>query len=184
MKNKFIVLLFLVSSYAMGQTSSPSGNQNNIGGNESQVGAALNNQTYAKDSNNNSGNTTINGGNASNGGTIVNQAGAPSNTTTTIKTTPNLYAPNVSSSGIDTCLGASSGGLSILGLGVTGGSTWTDQNCVMLKQVKLLAEIGLKDAAVVRLMQDPAMRDALLTAYPAFAKFDIKPKEVIETEPK
>jgi hypothetical protein len=41
----------------------------------------------------------------------------------------------------------------------------------MIKQATLLSNLGLKDAAVARLMQNENLRDALLTAYPAFARF-------------
>ena len=63
---------------------------------------------------------------------------------------PNGYVsnPNLTTGGSDVCLGSSSGGISAAGIGISGGSTTVDENCVMLKNAKILASLGLKDAAV------------------------------------
>lgn len=53
-------------------------------------------------------------------------------------------------SGIDTCLGSGAGGVQTQMLGVSVGKTLTDENCVMIKQVQLLRELGLESAACFR----------------------------------
>ena len=60
--------------------------------------------------------------------------------------------PNLTTSGTDTCFGSSSGGISAAGIGISGGSTVVDENCVMLKNAKILASLGLTDAAVTLLI--------------------------------
>ena len=77
-----------------------------------------------------------------------------SGTTTVNSATPNGYVsnPNLTTGGSDVCLGSSSGGISAAGIGISGGSTTVDENCVMLKNAKILASLGLKDAAVTLLI--------------------------------
>ena len=122
----------------------------------------------------NSGNSTTNtNSNNTDANQIIGSAGNVNNvstsekTETTILTTPSIGAPGLTTGGVDTCLGSASGGLSIVGLGISGGKTHEDANCKLLKQVKLLVSLGLKDAAVALLIQsDPAIKEALLIAYP------------------
>ena len=77
-----------------------------------------------------------------------------SNTTTVESYKPNGYVsnPGLTTGGSDVCLGSSSGGISAAGIGISGGSTTVDENCVMLKNAKILASLGLKDAAVTLLI--------------------------------
>lgn len=53
-------------------------------------------------------------------------------------------------SGLDTCMGSASAGVQTGIVGVSGGKTYVDQNCVMIKQVQLLSQMGLPDAACFR----------------------------------
>ena len=82
--------------------------------------------------------------------TTVTHENGSGDTTTVEAITPNGYVsnPNLTTSGSDVCLGSSSGGISGPGFGISGGSTTVDENCVMLKNAKILASLGLKDAAV------------------------------------
>jgi hypothetical protein len=114
-------------------------------------------------SNNNNTTTSVTNSN-------TNVAAAPSVSTIKSYNVPTVFVPNLPAGGIDTCLGSSSAGLSVIGFGASGASTWTDQNRVMIKQVTLLSNLGLKDAAVARLLQDKNLKDALLIAYPNFAR--------------
>lgn len=66
------------------------------------------------------------------------------------KQTPNAYAPNLTSSG-DTCMGSTSAGLGIPGISLAVGSTWTDENCVMLKNSRELWNYGQHLAALAML---------------------------------
>ena len=110
---------------------------------------------------NNSTSTTTNGGVGS--AQNVYQTGAKQ---VILSTNPAMIAP-LTTSGMDTCLGSVTGGLSLPGLSASGGSTVTDKNCVMLKNSKRLQELGLNDAALMLMvMSDPAIKEALITVNP------------------
>jgi len=64
-------------------------------------------------------------------------------------------------SGSDTCMGSSSIGAQGVGLGMSFGSTWTDDNCVMLKNSTMLWNIGKPEAAIALLCGNPQIRKAL-----------------------
>ena len=88
---------------------------------------------------------------------VTNAANSGDTHTTSVTNnaaTPNGYIsnPNLTTGGSDVCLGSSSGGISAAGIGISGGSTTVDENCVMLKNAKILASLGLKDAAVTLLI--------------------------------
>jgi len=59
------------------------------------------------------------------------------------------YSANLTS-GIDTCLGSMSGGAQAPIVGLSFGSTKVDKNCVMIKQVQLLKQLGYESAACFR----------------------------------
>ncbi len=98
--------------------------------------------------------------------TIIN---GTHSTTTVESSAMNGYVsnPNLTTSGADTCFGSSSGGISAAGIGISGGKTIVDENCVMLKNAKLLSSLGLKDAAVSLLINsNPDIAKAISQAYP------------------
>ena len=64
-----------------------------------------------------------------------------------------VVAPNLTS-GMDTCLGSTSAGLQTQIVGLSGGKTTVDENCVMIKQVHLLIEMGHNTAACYRARQN------------------------------
>lgn len=64
-------------------------------------------------------------------------------------------------SGMDTCMGSTSGGAAGPGFSFSVGSTWTDKNCLMLKNARELWNMGLKDAAFARLCMDPDNHEAI-----------------------
>lgn len=59
------------------------------------------------------------------------------------------YAASLTS-GYDTCLGSASGGLQTGVVGFSAGKTTIDKNCVMIKQVQLLTQMGFVSAACFR----------------------------------
>ena len=78
---------------------------------------------------------------------------------------------NLTTSGNDTCFGSVTAGIAGGGFGLSSGKTYVDQNCVLMKQSKLLASLGLKDAAVLLLINaDPALKTAIIGAYPDLAE--------------
>ena len=110
-------------------------------------------------------NTAITGGYTSTSNSTY-QSGSSSNTTSTTSNTTNAYsgdtrvtatatAPSMSAYSQDLCLVGFSAGVSTFGVGVTGGSYKTDENCERIKLSKVLNDLGMKVAAVSILCQDP-----------------------------
>jgi len=121
-------------------------------------GATTNAQTNTSGSN-----TTISGG-YSQESTTTYQSGSSSTTSTT--NTTNAYtgdqrvvnsssAPSMSAMSQDLCVVGMSGGVSTFGVGISGGTYRTDENCERIKLSKVLNDLGMKVAAVSILCQDP-----------------------------
>ena len=85
---------------------------------------------------------------------------SPINETTNKMPVASAATPVLASSN-DTCMGSTSGGVSTVYIGVSLGTTWTDNNCVMLKNSRELWNMGLHNPAVARLCMDDLNRDAL-----------------------
>jgi len=114
-------------------------------------------------SNSSGANTSISGGYSAET-TTTYQSGSSSNTTTS--NTTNAYtgdqrvvnsssAPSMSAMSQDLCVVGVSAGVSTFGLGVSGGTYRTDENCERIKLSKVLNDLGMKVAAVSILCQDP-----------------------------
>ena len=69
-------------------------------------------------------------------------------------------APALTSSN-DTCMGSTSVGASAATFGISFGSSWTDKNCLMLKNAREIWNMGFKGAALARLCMDELNREAL-----------------------
>jgi len=67
-------------------------------------------------------------------------------------------------SGSDTCLGSVTAGVQTQIIGVSGGKTVIDENCVMIKNTKMLLQMGLPSAACFYLRQDPKIDEAMAAA--------------------
>ncbi len=67
--------------------------------------------------------------------------------------TATAIAPAMVSSN-DTCMGSSSAGISTVSIGISVGTTWKDDNCVMLKNSRELWNMGMRNAAVARMCMD------------------------------
>jgi hypothetical protein len=78
----------------------------------------------------------------------------------TIKNVPSVNGPALTTSN-DTCMGSTSGSVNIAGLGIGGGSTWTDANCVLLKNSRELWNMGMKAAAMALMCKDADNKEAL-----------------------
>jgi hypothetical protein len=129
-----------------------------------------------------SSNVTTNsqaGANASTDGNAqsitINQAASVIPTDTTVRqvvsgteilrNTPSVGGPSLTSSN-DTCMGSASGSANGPGFGVSIGKTYTDTNCVMLKNSRELWNMGMKAAAMALMCTDAANKEALeLTGY-------------------
>lgn len=103
--------------------------------------------------------TNITGGygNVSNPGTV----------TAKVYNVPTMYAPGLTAAGSDVCLGSVSASGSILGLGLAGGGTYVDENCVLLKNSQRMASLGFGNAAVVMMLQNKDIEKAMRTSNPA-----------------
>lgn len=78
----------------------------------------------------------------------------------TVKNVPNVSAPPLISSN-DTCMGSASGGVSVAGFGITGGSTYTDEHCKRIKMSRELWNKGMKAASLALDCMDADAREAL-----------------------
>ena len=128
-------------------------------------GATTNTQTNTSGSN-----TTISGGYASEA-TTTYQSGSTSTTSTT--NTTNAYsgdsrvvnsasAPSMSAMSQDLCVVGISGGFQKFGIGISGGTYRTDENCERIKLSKVLNDLGMKVAAVSILCQDERVFHAMI----------------------
>lgn len=125
----------ILGTSALGQTTT----QNNTSGsNTSITGGFTSSTTYESGSSSNS--TTTNTTNAYSGDTRVT---APAS------------APSMSAYSQDLCIVGYSAGVSTFGVGVSGGSYKSDENCERIKLSKVLNDLGMKVAAVSILCQDP-----------------------------
>ena len=100
-----------------------------------------------------------------------------------IKNVVPVNLTNLTANGSDVCLGSISAGASAPGISISGGKTTVDENCVMMKRVSLLTQLGLTDAAVSLLINaDDDLAMAFYHAYPALVeKFaPVKFKEIKE----
>jgi hypothetical protein len=85
---------------------------------------------------------------------------APADTTSTIKNTPSVNGPMLTTSN-DTCMGSASGAFNAPGIGIALGKTYTDENCTMLKNSRELWNMGMKAASLALMCNDTNNRSAL-----------------------
>lgn len=77
-----------------------------------------------------------------------------------IKNTPSVSGPPLTASN-DTCMGSASGSANGPGFGISVGKTYTDDNCVMLKNSRELWNMGMKAASMALMCMDKNNREAL-----------------------
>ena len=121
-------------------------------------------------SNTSGSNTAITGGYSAET-TTTYESGSSSNSTTT--NTTNAYsgdsrvvnsasAPSMSAMSQDLCVVGISGGIQKFGIGISGGTYRTDENCERIKLSKVLNDLGMKVAAVSILCQDERVFHAMI----------------------
>jgi hypothetical protein len=90
----------------------------------------------------------------------------PAATTSTNRliTPPTVVAPGLAAAGIETCLGSSSGGLSLMGGGLTFGSTKVDDGCTIRLLARQLHAFGFPKAALALMCQDERVALAMEAA--------------------
>ena len=79
----------------------------------------------------------------------------------TMKTAPTIYAPPLVTTMTDTCMGSSSLGASFSGFGLSGGTTWTDKNCVRRLDAREFRAMGMNDVAIALLCQNAENQKAV-----------------------
>lgn len=102
---------------------------------------------------------------------IVTQSTSNSTVTTTTKgeTTvksppPSAITPSINASNSDLCTVGVAGAVQTQILGISGGTTITDENCERLKLSKTIYDMGMKVAAVSIMCQDKRVFDAMKMA--------------------
>jgi len=85
---------------------------------------------------------------------------------TTVKSPPpSAISPQFSSgNNNDLCTVGVAGAVQTQILGISAGTTFTEENCVRLKKSKILYDMGMKVAAVSVMCQDKAVFDAMMMA--------------------
>ncbi|MBN8751667.1 MAG: hypothetical protein BGP22_12785 [Variovorax sp. 67-131] len=153
MKKLFFLALLTVSAAAMAQTT---GGANNGSSSSATTSAQGNNQavTFASPSNTTSSVTSTQ--NISNSGTTGVEYGG----SYTIKNVPSVNGPNLTTSN-DTCMGSTSASANGPGVGLSFGTTWTDEHCKRLKMSRELWNKGMKAASLAMDCMDPAAQAAL-----------------------
>lgn len=144
---KIAAIAALMISFAV--FGSPGGTSTSTSSSGSQAAAGAANGT------NYQGNTTIN-----QSSTGVKQH----------KWVPDASAPGLTTTLTETCMGSTSGGFSISGLGLSGGTTWTDEACVRRLDARELGSQGAKAASLELLCSNPDNRAAILRAHKQFDK--------------
>src|SRR5580658_4495383 len=90
---------------------------------------------------------------------------SPASTTSTSKnrliTPPTIVAPGLAAAGVETCLGSSSGGLSVMGGGFSFGHTTVDDGCTIRLLARQLYAFGFKKAAMALMCQDEHVAAAM-----------------------
>lgn len=94
---------------------------------------------------------------------ISSPASTNSTSTSTNKviTPPTVVAPGLAAAGIETCLGSASGGLSLMGGGLTFGATKVDEGCTIRLLARQLFAFGFQKAAVALMCQDDRVASAM-----------------------
>jgi len=87
-------------------------------------------------------------------------------TTTTLKSPPpSAISPQFSAgSNSDLCTIGVAGAVQTQILGISAGTTFTEENCIRLKNAKTLYDMGMKVAAVSVMCQDENVFDAMMNA--------------------
>lgn len=79
-------------------------------------------------------------------------------------TPPPVGAPGLAAAGIETCLGSASGGVSVMGGGVTFGTTKVDEGCTIRLLSRQLFAFGYQKAALALMCQDERVAAAMAAA--------------------
>ena len=80
----------------------------------------------------------------------------------TVRTNPpSAISPSINASNSDLCMVGVSGAVQTQILGISTGQAYTDENCMRLKNAKVLYDMGMKVAAVALMCQTRSVFDAM-----------------------
>jgi len=134
------------------------------------IALAVMKDAKANTQNNESGsNTLISGGMTTTTNNDYSGAASVDNSTTSNSTSnvrsapPTASAPGLSS-GIDTCSLSVSAGVQTFNFGISGGGTYTDENCQRIKNSRHLKDLGMSVAAIALMCQDPDVFASMYSA--------------------
>lgn len=145
----FTAFILTFSPYVVWGTDNSTSNQTNTSGSNTSISGgytSTTNNTYSGGQTNTTTNTTTNS---------TEQSKIPVGTAS---------APSMSSYSQDLCTVGVGFGVQTLGVGVSGGSYFTDQNCERMKLSKLLYDYQMRVAAVAILCQDDRVFSAMENA--------------------
>ena len=145
----FTAFILTFSPYVVWGTDNSTSNQTNTSGSNTSISGgytSTTNNTYSGGQTNSTTNTTTNS---------TEQSKIPVGTAS---------APSMSSYSQDLCTVGVGFGVQTLGVGVSGGSYFTDQNCERMKLSKLLYDYQMRVAAVAILCQDDRVFSAMENA--------------------
>jgi len=94
------------------------------------------------------------------GGTITSNVNTNAGGTQTLKNVPPIYAPSLTSSMSEVCLGSASGGVAGPGFGVSLGKTVVDDGCERRLDASVMARLGMKEVAFNIMCEDPRVAKA------------------------
>lgn len=80
--------------------------------------------------------------------------------TTTVKNVPTVYAPALTTTLTETCMGSSTVGGAGAGFGLSIGSTWKDEECIRRLHAREIVAIGEKDVAKEIMCGSPIVAEA------------------------
>lgn len=82
-----------------------------------------------------------------------------------LRTVGTAIGPSLGAAGLDNCAGSVSGGIGLMGIGLSGGTTYTMQPCDLRAMARALDGLGQRAAAIHYLAaNDPKLRASLAAA--------------------
>lgn len=78
----------------------------------------------------------------------------------TIKSAPPVSAPGLTTTLSETCMGSSSLGVSVIGFGISGGTTWVDSRCARRLDGRDLRAMGFRTTACELMKMTPEIATA------------------------
>lgn len=159
---KKLIVLTLMGLSAGGAFAQTAGGANNQSSSSATTSAQGNTQAVNFNSNTPADTTTRS---TLNSNQNINNTGATTNTVDyrgsyTVKNVPSVNGPNLTTSN-DTCMGSTSASANGPGVGISFGTTWTDEHCKRLKMSRELWNKGMKAASLAMDCMDSAAMAAL-----------------------